>query len=198
MAGRTPIRIYLYGKRGHHHARTIDGDDQASHRDCRVLPEHLHDRSNVRDRDGKRSDPIGRPLDGIKWDKFLRCRTCNLLKHQRMFANYAVAEDLRRHDGFNLHCRSCQHVKPKVSGGYTGDGFVINDDDDDDDTSSESDTDSDDEYYGSAYEDDDESDNDDDSSDDDIDPPTPLKRHATQPLPNTSPTKRVRLTKGET
>ena len=138
------------GTHGHWHEAMIDGDPESEHRDRRVLQQHLHARSNVRDRAGMRSYPSGRPLPGIHVTTTKDCTRCGATKDAREFQNHAVGEDLRSHDGFNIVCRSCQTTQ-YVASGYKKDGFVV-----DDDEASES-----------EYEDSEDSDEEDADSDED-------------------------------
>ena len=128
-------QAFNYGTHGHRHGPTIDGDDQSTHRDGRVRPDHIHARSNVRGPTGCRTHPVGGPLPGIARTIAKICVTCGEQKLANEFENHAVAADLRCHDGFNITCRTCQVAQ--YSRGYKLDGFVVADEEEDSDEDSD-------------------------------------------------------------
>lgn len=137
---------YSSGSKGHYYKPVIDGDDAADRRDRRVKRQNLHARSNIRSRSGKRTMfPKGGHLEGSSYLEGEReCSGCGKVKQLKQFRNHAIEPRLRKGDGYNIHCRSCNIAK-YTREGYKVDGFVIPDDDDgssdddDDDGSSDDD-----------------------------------------------------------
>lgn len=120
----------VYKKNGNGHAfkSIVDGESRIYRSDRRLNLKNEFCRTNMRNREGKRSFLVkGQVLSGTHYSSYLRCTNCNLLKERKEFWNYTVQESIRHNNGCNIRCRSCQPKKYTYCLGYHVDDFVVED-----------------------------------------------------------------------
>jgi len=117
-----------YFSNAHFYKDTVDNDKRQHRIDLRLRPEHQNSRTNIRDRQGKRSY-IGKQefLSGTMYKGDRKCVKCQEYRPLCEFENHAVKEVNRSLNGFNITCRTCQTTM--YSHGYKVDHFIDDQDD---------------------------------------------------------------------
>lgn len=108
------IMTMIGGKNGHRYSAVVDNEPRVVRVDRRLLKAHKHMRTNLLNRQGKRSYlAYGDKQDGVRYH--MGRRRCTVCKRAGNFINRAVCGLNRRLNGFNTRCRKCQ---PKRLDGF--------------------------------------------------------------------------------
>ena len=95
-------------RNGHTFSKIVDSKYRSQRIDKRLSQNHKGCRTNMRDRQGKRSKLLpGEVLSGTNYDEQMICMECFDAYSRDLFQNKTVLNTIRHNNGMNIRCRYC-------------------------------------------------------------------------------------------
>ncbi len=108
---------------GHTFSKMVDSKHRRHRIDKRLSKNHKGCRTNMRDREGKRSKLLpGEVLSGTKYDEQMTCMGCFDTYSRDLFQNKSVLSTIRHNNGMNIRCRYC--IDKLKTNGYKLNAFI--------------------------------------------------------------------------